>query len=439
MSRTWIFCIFLAFSVQVTAASRGHMCVTDYWKTISCSLKLPVTSARKISYWLEAHLINSNQNYSCQLQRVHEDHICNFTVESGFMSVHGYSMTLHYLENGTMNSSLLDASFEPVKNIKPKSPLNLTLQYANGTYRFFWKSGYETHEYREALPFLYEFKYCKDGDHTSEVSVQPDKTMIQIDEMKLDPNTMYTVMVRSKIGKKMEYSGTWSDWSSAVKWKTAHRDEPSQVSKIAIGMFAMVGILILLMSIPAARFKMKEISWVPTPATYFQPLYQNYHGNFQCWVLAKSPLQDFQVMEDFSKIDKISEVLTSLQDQVEKTGMYPTAQCHTPYVSPTAEVWAPCQMPDTRSEMSIPCEEFSLFCEELPDKVDNLFQSLNLACLSGDVLFLKDSALSLECLKDEASEAPVIINPEPACFKRDYCTLTNTPTGPVPTFTRDVE
>ncbi len=145
-------------------------------------------------------------------------------------------------------------------------------------------------------------------------------------------------------------------------------------------------------------------------------------------------------MEDFSKIDKISEVLTTLQDQVEKTGMYPTAQYHTPYVGPTAEVWAPCQMSDTCSATSIPCEEFSFFCDELPDKVDNLFQSLNLVCLSGDVLSLKDSALSLEGLEDcEASEAPVILNPVPACFKQDYCTLTNTPTGPVPTFTRDVE
>ncbi|XP_043090928.1 interleukin 21 receptor, tandem duplicate 2 isoform X2 [Puntigrus tetrazona] len=439
MSRIGIFCIFLAFSAQVKAASHGRICVSDYWYTISCSLKLPIASSRNISYWLEAHSIISNQNYSCQPQRVHEDHVCNFTTENIFKSFDKYSMTLYYSENGTTNSSLLDGSFKPVKNIKTKTPFNLTLQYANGTYRFFWKSGYENHDYREALPIIYEFKYHKDGDTTS-VNVHPSNEVVQLDETKLDPNTVYTVMVRSTVDKINGYSGTWSDWSSSVKWKTAHKDEPSQLGKIGIGILVLVILLILLMSIPAARFKMKEISWVPTPATYFQPLYQNYQGNFQCWVLAKSPLQDFQVMEDFSKIDKISEVLTTLQDQVEKTGMYLSGESHTPYVGPTAEVWAPCQLPDTLSETSIPCEEFSLFCEELPDKVDNLFQSLNLTCLNGDVLSLKDSALSLECLEDhEASEAPVIINPVPTCFKQDYCTLTNTPTGPVPTFTRDVQ
>ncbi|KAL0197165.1 hypothetical protein M9458_005705 [Cirrhinus mrigala] len=105
--------------------------------------------------------------------------------------------------------------------------------------------------------------------------------------------------------------------------------------------------------------------------------------------------------------------------------MYPTGQCHTPYVGPTAEIWAPCQMPDTCSETSILCEDFPLF-------LGNLFQSLNVKCLSGDVL--------LECLEDcEASEEPAIINPVPVCFKQDYCTLTNTPTGPVPTFNGDVE
>lgn len=58
-----------------------------------------------------------------------------------------------------------------------------------------------------------------------EVSVQPDKEMIQIDEMKLDPDTTYTVMVKSKVDKRQDYSGTWSEWSSAVKWETAHRGE----------------------------------------------------------------------------------------------------------------------------------------------------------------------------------------------------------------------
>lgn len=58
-----------------------------------------------------------------------------------------------------------------------------------------------------------------------EVSVQPDKEIIQIDEMKLDPDTTYTVMVKSKVDKRQVYSGTWSEWSSAVKWETEHRGE----------------------------------------------------------------------------------------------------------------------------------------------------------------------------------------------------------------------
>ncbi|XP_050961622.1 interleukin 21 receptor, tandem duplicate 2 [Labeo rohita] len=436
MSRTGIFYIFLAFSVQPKASSQGLNCVTDYCKTISCSLKQAVTSSKNI-YWLEARLISDKEETSrCQLQKVHEDHICNITVKSDFKSHQKYSITLYYLENGTENS-LLNASFRPVKNIKPKTPFNLTLQRANGTYHFFWKNGYEDHMYRAVLPITYEFKYYKDGDNTS--VVPQGKEMIPIDEKWFDPSTAYTAEVRSKINGG-DYIGTWSDWSNAVKWKTAGQDEANQVRKITIGMFSMVGLLILLMCVSATRFQMKKNPWVPTPATYFQPLYQNYQGNFQCWVLAKSPLQDFHVMEDFSTIDKISEVITTLQDQAEKTGMYPTGQCHTPYVGPTTEIWAPRQMPDTCSETSIPCEDFSFFCEELPGEVGNLIQSLNVACLSGDGLSLEDLTLNLECLEDcEASEAPVIINPVPVCFKQDYCTLTNTPTGPVPTFNRDVE
>lgn len=64
-----------------------------------------------------------------------------------------------------------------------------------------------------------------------EVRVHPDTQMISINEMKLDPGTTYTAMVRTGIGlhedKAKSYSGTWSDWSSTVKWNTTHgnRDE----------------------------------------------------------------------------------------------------------------------------------------------------------------------------------------------------------------------
>ncbi|XP_067238599.1 interleukin 21 receptor, tandem duplicate 2 isoform X2 [Chanodichthys erythropterus] len=442
MIRTGMICIFLAFSVELNASSQalkeGLICETDYCKTVSCSLKLPVTSTRNISHWLEFQW----NNHICPLQRASEDHTCTFTVNGTMADFDKVAVILHYLENGNKNSSQLNDCWVPAENIKPKAPFNLTLQYTNGTYNFSWTNGYEDERYGRDLPIEYNFLYYKDGDNDSEVIVHPENKWIQIDEMNLDPVTTYTAMVRSGIREEKEYRGTWSEWSSAVKWKTTYReDDSNQVGKIVIGTFLTVGLLILLIFVPAARFKMKDISWVPTPATYFQPLYQNYQGNFQCWVLAKSPLQNVHIMEDFSTIDKISEVMmTTLQDEVEKTGMYPAAQYHQPYVGPTAEVWAPRQMPDTCSETSIPCEEFSLFCEELPVKVDDIMQSLTVACLSGDVLSLKDSALSLESLEDcEESEAPVIINPVPVCFKQDYCTLTNTPTGPVPTFTRDIE
>lgn len=160
------------------------------------------------------------------------------------------------------------------------------------------------------------------------------------------------------------------------------------------------------------------------------------------WVLSKSPLRDVHVPEECSKIDKIAEVMTILQDQSEKPDGYPSAQCHTPYVGPTTQLWAPCQPFDTCSETSIPCEDFSLSCEALPDKVGNLMQWLTTVCFTEDELSLKASVLSLKSLESlgnwEPCEAPVIINPTPVCFKQDYCTLTDTPAGPVPTF-RDVE
>ncbi|XP_051988532.1 interleukin 21 receptor, tandem duplicate 2 [Xyrauchen texanus] len=447
MNLTGTFCILLAFQLQPKASSQalpdGYTCVTDYWLTINCSLKIPVTRTRatNTSYWLKFDHNNENITFECAFQRAYEDYSCTYSFEENyfvFMNIDQFTITLFYLENGQKNSSLLESSYYPAKNIKPKPPGNFTLQYANGTYHFKWDSGYEHHIYAKALPIMYEFLYYKEGDRGKEIHLK--LGMLQIDEPNIDRGAQYTAMVRTGIDQINDYNGMWSDWSIAIKWKTIQKDQSNQVGRIAIGMCLMLGFLILLLSVPVARMKIKEIAWVPTPATYFQPLYQQYQGNFQCWVLAKSPIEDICVMEEFSTIDKIAEAKTTLQDCGEKTDVHPSAQYYTPYVGPTAPIWAPFQMADVCSDTSIPCEELSLSCEELPDQVDDLIKWLSTACWSGDVLSLKDSVLTLESSEScGSSEAPAIINPTSVCFKQDYCTLTDTPQGPVPTFTKDAE
>ncbi|XP_048047580.1 interleukin-21 receptor-like [Megalobrama amblycephala] len=241
MNRTGMICIFLAFSVELKASSQavkeGLICVTDYCKTVSCSLKLPVTSTRNISHWLEFQWNNEIPDeygikhgpYRCPLQRAREDHTCTFTVNGTMTDFDIVAVILHYLENGNKNSSLLNDRWVPAENIKPKTPFNLTLHYTNGMYNFSWTYGYEDEHgsYGSNLPIKYNFLYYKDGDKESEVIVHPDNKMIQIDEMNLDPVTTYTAVVRSGIyeNTNMNYRGTWSEWSSAVKWKTTYRDE----------------------------------------------------------------------------------------------------------------------------------------------------------------------------------------------------------------------
>ncbi|XP_030645600.1 3-phosphoinositide-dependent protein kinase 1a [Chanos chanos] len=62
--------------------------------------------------------------------------------------------------------------FKPAEKIKPIKPHNLTVQYREGTYHFTWKSGYETHYYKEDLleAFQYQFTYKEIG-HTGKHSV----------------------------------------------------------------------------------------------------------------------------------------------------------------------------------------------------------------------------------------------------------------------------
>ncbi|TRY86255.1 hypothetical protein DNTS_015829 [Danionella cerebrum] len=452
-------CILLAFYVQYSnAVMNGTLCVTDYWQTFSCALKLPASSSGNTSHWLEFqdNVDHMNGVYPCPIQITNEHHVCSFP-DIHFTEYDEYSVKLNSSQNGKNSSYLLYSAFSPAKNIKPRTPFNLTFQHKNGTCGFFWMSGYENHIYRDALHLKYELLYYKDGDPEN-ISVHSDKERIE-SKMDLDPGCSYTAMVRTGLTTGRRYSGSWSDWSN----------ESSPIGKIVVGTVFILGLIIVFLFIPGSRqvfshylppyvtppypvkvcglfsrfvghmtisqFKTREIAWVPTPAAYFQPLYENHHGNFKCWVLAKSPLHDNHVLEEFSTLDKISEVTTILQDPVEKPVPYlpvqvhPPAQLHSPYVGPLADAWVPSEIAATCSVSRVPCK-LSLFYE------DPLHEEDQLMCLRQDEESQVHPALSLKSLGDSDSEREVggFMNPSPRCFKQDYCILTDTPCGPVPNF-----
>lgn len=134
-------------------------------------------------------------------------------------------------------------------------------------------------------------------------------------------------------------------------------------------------------------------------------------------------------IEEISTIDQIETAVVE-QNQAKPLAMYAMAQYPTPYVSPTAEVWVPLQMADTHSAASISCKDLDFQPEEFAVEEPML----------GLTTFEPIVVEGLPCMEDlefgpedlEPSETLTFI-PKPACFNQNYCTLTNTSIGLIPT------
>ncbi|MCJ8746481.1 hypothetical protein PDJAM_G00142270 [Pangasius djambal] len=176
---------------------------------------------------------------------------------------------------------------------------------------------------------------------------------------------------------------------------------------------------------PVARMKIKKITWVETPAPYIPPLSQTAQGHFQFW-LSKGHVQQIY-SEEISKIDVITENTDRQQRQEHTSDIY--SQCHTPYVGPLMEVWTPCQMPDTRITANNPCNDLDF----LPDdcNVEETLFCLSMAKAVEGFVSLDDLEPSLEICKPSE---PLTVPENPACFTQNYCTLTETAIGLIPTF-----
>ncbi|XP_053349141.1 interleukin 21 receptor, tandem duplicate 2 isoform X1 [Clarias gariepinus] len=418
---------------QALVSSDLLVCDTDYWLNISCFLDSRAIPKRKenITYQLEFNMKNDNINF-CSLAVEKDGYSCIFRAKvaahrSSFTDNHEFKISLCELKQCV----LLKSSYKPAHHIKPITPYNLTVQYENGNYTFTWNSGYETHIYGKILPFEYILRYQQVGQSIRK-ELHTKQTKYMIPETHFTPGTEYIATVYNKIlSKNAQYDGTTSHESTEIRWRTrpvllqgstvdAGRDAVSVESGIIIPICLVVGLMSLLL-FPVARMKIKKIAWVKTPAPHISPLTQTAQCNIQLW-LSKGHVQQVY-SEEISTIDMITEITARQQLPEHTTNMY--SQCHTPYVGPSPEFWAPCLTSDTCITDTNPCTNLDF----LPDDCD---VQENLLCLSK--LEAVESFMSLDDLEPKleiCKPTEVLTFTNPA---QNYCTLTNSDIGLIPTF-----
>ncbi|XP_023820005.1 interleukin-21 receptor-like [Oryzias latipes] len=262
------------FSIQAgTVCPTGLTCVSDYYQNISCTfdaLDQPSTHYLTI------------KGEKCPLTAV--DH--KFRADCRVFKDRNYFSTEDKVDIYLCNSSscrCIRNDFFPSKKIK-LTPPDIKVQHAAETIKV-TTIGTSENPYLEG--FL-EFQMALQRSGSSDIRnafYNSTGAYFTIERSTLQPGAQYCVKVRLTVQKGYIYEAVWSDWSRAECW-TVDKEQDGLLI-ILVKTLGPVGLsVVVLLSVccsPTARMKLKTLSHTPTPATFFQPLFQQDKKNLQEW------------------------------------------------------------------------------------------------------------------------------------------------------------
>ncbi|XP_034465983.1 interleukin 21 receptor, tandem duplicate 2 [Hippoglossus hippoglossus] len=319
-------------------------------------------------------------------------------------------------------------------------PDEVDVQQTPEVFNITWKSMYEDHKYLN--DFLdYEVLLQKSPNSESK-TLHRREEFASILRLQLEAHATYCTRVRSNV--RGEYNTSWSQWSPQICWKNKVQEEQENIlitlTKSLVPVCVVVGVLVFVFHSPAARMKIKTLSHTPSPAPFFQPLFQQHEGNLKEWL---SPQGKYALVYKTDEI-LINDAVTvepkpKTKDPEENQDLHITAatqltfpQCQTSYVGLPGMHVAP--QPITTVH---PAEDTSY--TRLPGSV--------WGCSIGEVPVtpspsqdvFESSCTDSGCSCDDLTPSPECSLPNspveassPPRYCKDYCILNKTAEGVVP-------
>nr|XP_057918632.1 interleukin-21 receptor [Doryrhamphus excisus] len=286
-------------------------CVNDFMFTINCSLSLTppdFTTDQQPSYWLTfSHkYTDSDQSYSCVLANTSGGlYFCSVmtnptakdSTSQCFVDFDVFQISLCKKEsNDAEYCQSLDNNYRPAAHIIPNAPRCLTASHNSSQRHFTWKTTYEEclfTSFQESLNYQLRFY---DRQHKHDVifrDINTDSVFYSVDDSEFTEDTEYAAKVRSRPSAG-PFFGDWSDWSTEVHWRTSG---PGLLSKSGKAVLTTLGVMATLLLLCCAPFKnrWRQGVFIPTPALYFQSLYNEYQGDFQSWVDGQTKMRSTHV------------------------------------------------------------------------------------------------------------------------------------------------
>ncbi|KAL3059955.1 hypothetical protein OYC64_014537 [Pagothenia borchgrevinki] len=438
-----LFLCWISSILTVTSCIRvdGYSCVTAYWDTVTCVVNItgiPVGQTNTSYNLIFTNTWGSRPTYHCPL--VERNHtyscVCKVIEDSYIGGDNNYDIDLCH-ESGC---HAVTQDFHPSEYIQLTPPQKPEVEETPENFNITWISGYENHMY---LKTVLDFELLLQRSQSTEsktLKATSQNMYVPIPRSTLiKPDATYCIKVRSKTNHD-EYDGIWSKWSPSTCWKTEAKEEQDNTLVILIKslvlLFVVLGVMLFLLYSPTARMKIKTLSHTPSPAPFFQPLFQQHGGNLQEWLSPKGKYVLAYTTEEILTTDDVIVVPKPITKEPEENVDYhnPTVhltftQCQSSYVGLPGvhEASPPLTMiyPGDTSYTQLPSSVWGVGVGEVEVASSPPEDVLNISCADSGC---EDPTQSPEC---SLPNSPVEDIPPP-CYCNDYCILNKTAEGFAP-------
>ncbi|XP_043946483.1 interleukin-9 receptor-like [Protopterus annectens] len=360
------FCVLLSLRSRAESEKPGIFdCTNDYIDTVECTFISNLTELN-VSFLVEANKLSAEdptETWSCDMKQWEDRsksniYNCRMNIPAGFAYHDEFLVKLKVIfSNGTL-MDYMEEKFEPAKRIKLHPPANLSFIMDQNYYIIKWIQTGLTYFSGHVK---YEFWYKKNKESWENAKVKMlhyPAIQINIDPAELEGGAVYDAKVRNKPIE--DYNGSWSEWSAEISWKTNSsgakgegQNKADNVRTMAISMGIIILVILCIVVFRSHIFKtpmrMKNVLRmnVPTPATYFYPLYHVYNGNFQKWIGFHEPWCIKLKQEKIPRLEVYPRDESFAGDEMQALYLQPDAFSNIMYIKPFTDISQMCQNQDS--------------------------------------------------------------------------------------------
>ncbi|XP_062470690.1 interleukin-9 receptor-like isoform X1 [Pezoporus occidentalis] len=283
-------------SVLLFGGGRGRelqgslSCLNNYVTTVSCMWEMEEPMGEGPFHLHFTNLWSKGHNASCRLtarESMQNQYHCTIHLASQILETDGYRVALQGNFFGRNHTYIIFPEYNPREHIKLDPPLNIQSNATASKCQIWWSVPWYL---VEILQYELQYKeYSKPWEIALNKTPPSSLPQVEIEAAELRSGVAYTARVRCKVSESEDsYHSQWSEWSQPTVFQRAELPEKILNTRTMQFLFIPLsfGTLLYLFWSCKLSSRAKDLSCfnIPTPAAFFQPLYNLHNGNFKDWV-----------------------------------------------------------------------------------------------------------------------------------------------------------